>query len=108
MVAAYLLAGELKEANGNYGTAFKRYEAIFKPFIEYKQNVAKSFAHSLVPENNFSIWTRRAFSNLMSFSFLAKWFVKKYMTDNIKLKEYTNAGYNKPISVAQEKNNSIL
>jgi 2-polyprenyl-6-methoxyphenol hydroxylase-like FAD-dependent oxidoreductase len=108
MVAAYILAGELKEANGNYKEAFKRYQAIFKPFIEYKQNVARSFAHSLVPKNSFSIWTRRTFSNWMSLSFLAEWFIKKYMTDNIKLKEYSSTGYDELISASQERNNSPI
>ncbi len=108
MVAAYILAGELKEADGNYEEAFKRYETIFKPFIEYKQNVAKSFAHSLVPKNSFSIWIRHYFTNVMLSSFLAKWFVKKYMTDNIKLKEYSSTGYGELISASQERNNSPI
>ena len=105
MVAAYILAGELNEANGNYETAFQQYEAIFKPFIEYKQNVAKSFAHSLVPQNYFSIWLRRTFSNVMSSSFFAKKFVQKYMTDNIVLKQYSGAENNKSGSSAQKQIN---
>ncbi len=104
MVAAYILAGELKEANGNYEAAFKQYEAIFKPFIEYKQKVAKSFAHSLVPQNYFSIWLRRTFNNVMSWSFIAKKFVQKYMTDNIELKHYSAAPLNKPDSVVRKQN----
>ena len=35
MVGAYILAGELNEANGNYNSAFDRYENIFKPFINF-------------------------------------------------------------------------
>ena len=88
MVAAYILAGELKAAGGNYKVAFQQYEKIFKPFIDYKQNVARSFAHSLVPQNNLSIWSRQSLANLMKMPFFSKWFIKKYMTDNITLKEY--------------------
>ena len=50
MTAAYILSGELKEAHGNYSTAFKRYENIFKPFIDHKQKVAESFAGSLASQ----------------------------------------------------------
>ncbi len=108
MVAAYILAGELRDAGGNYERAFQQYEKIFKPFIDYKQNVAKSFAHTLVPHNSFSIWIRRVFSNVILSSFLAKRFVKKYMTDNIVLKEYSGAEYNKLISTEQERNISSV
>ena len=108
IAAAYILAGELKEANGDYEKAFKQYEMIFKPFIQYKQKVARSFAHSLVPKTKFAIWIRRTFSRLMSLPFLTKWFVKKYMIDKIKIKEYSNTVEDKLISVTHEKNNSKI
>src|SRR3546814_14429780 len=64
MVGAYILAGELKEANGNYTTAFEAYENIFKPFMESKQQSAQKFAASIVPQNKFRIWLRNAFTKL--------------------------------------------
>ena len=33
MVAAYILAGELHHANGDYTAAFGRYQEIFGPFV---------------------------------------------------------------------------
>ncbi len=33
MVGAYILAGELKQADGNYQEAFMQYETVFKPFM---------------------------------------------------------------------------
>ncbi len=36
-VGAYVLAGELKAANGNYAEAFKRYQTLLKPFVEANQ-----------------------------------------------------------------------
>ena len=51
MVGAYILAGELKQANGNYKTAFERYEILFKPFMEKKQRAARSFAKSFISLN---------------------------------------------------------
>ena len=44
---------------------------------------------------DFVVWMRQTITNIMMRSFLAKWFVKKYMTDNIKLKEYKSIGDNK-------------
>lgn len=93
MVGAYILAGELNEANGNYNSAFDRYENIFKPFIERKQKIARRFAKSLVPESRFGIWQRNFFTNLMSLPVLAKLFIKQFMDDDLKLKPYQSQGF---------------
>ena len=61
MVGAYILAGELREANGNYKTAYEQYEKIFKPFIDRKQKIAQIFAKSLVPKSKFGIWYAKYF-----------------------------------------------
>ena len=88
MVGAYILAGELKEANGNYKTAFEQYENIFKPFIENKQKTAQGFAKSFVPQSRFGIWMRNIGIKLMSFDFVSRMFVKPFMDDKLKLKAY--------------------
>lgn len=88
MVGAYILAGELKEANGNYKTAFEQYENIFKPFIERKQKIAQNFAKSLVPKSKFGIWLRNTVTNLMFLPFVAQLFVKQFMDHQLKLKAY--------------------
>jgi 2-polyprenyl-6-methoxyphenol hydroxylase-like FAD-dependent oxidoreductase len=88
MVGAYILAGELKEANGNYKIAFERYENIFKPFIERKQKIAKNFAKSLVPKSKIGIWLRNTFTNLMFLPFVSRLFIRQFLDDKLKLKEY--------------------
>lgn len=88
MVGAYILAGELKEANGNYKTAYAQYQGIFKPFIDTKQKIAQRFSKSLVPKSRLGIWMRNAFMNLMFLPFLSKMFIKQFMNDKLKLKEY--------------------
>jgi 2-polyprenyl-6-methoxyphenol hydroxylase-like FAD-dependent oxidoreductase len=88
MVGAYVLAGELKQASGNFEIAFRGYENIMKPLIGSKQKLAQSFAGTLIPKSRIGIWIRNSFANLLFSSFIAKWFVKKYMTDNIQLKPY--------------------
>lgn len=88
MVGAYILAGELKEANGNYKIAFERYESIFKPFIIGKQKTAQGFAKSFVPKSGFGIWMRNLGIQLMSLDFVSKMFIKPFMDDKLKLKTY--------------------
>lgn len=88
MVGAYILAGELKEANGNYRTAYAQYQKILKPFIDSKQKIAQKFSKSLVPKSTFGIWIRNVFTNLMFLSFFSKLFIKQFMNDNLTLKNY--------------------
>ena len=88
MVGAYILAGELKEANGNYKIAFQQYENIFKPFIEDKQKTAQGFAKSFVPQSGFGIWMRNMGIRLMSFEFVSKMFIKPFMDNKLNLKTY--------------------
>ena len=88
MVGAYVLAGELKEANGDYKIAFEQYQNILKPFIDNKQKITQSFAKSFVPKTNFAIRTRNLLMNLMFLPVLSKLFVKQFMSDNLILKKY--------------------
>lgn len=88
MVGAYILAGELKLANGNYETAFTQYENIFKPFISKKQKSAQGFAKSFIPKSYFGIWVRNQALKLMSFSFLSKLYLNQFNDKELKLKEY--------------------
>jgi 2-polyprenyl-6-methoxyphenol hydroxylase-like FAD-dependent oxidoreductase len=88
MVGAYILAGELKNANGNFKVAFEEYQNIFKPFIDDKQHLAQNFAKSFVPKSNFGIWTRNAVVGLMSLPFVTKLFVKQFTDDKLKFKSY--------------------
>ena len=88
MVGAYILAGELKETDGDYKPAFERYENIFKPFIDRKQRLAEVFAKSLVPKSKFGIWLRNTFTNLMFLPFVSRLFIRQFMDDKLKLKTY--------------------
>ncbi|AHM60550.1 FAD-binding monooxygenase [Flammeovirgaceae bacterium 311] len=88
MVGAYILAGELKEANGDYRIAFDQYQNIFKPIIEDKQRIAQKFAKSFVPKSRFGIWLRNFSVRLMFLPFISKLFIKRFMNDKLKLKIY--------------------
>lgn len=88
MVGAYILAGELKQANGDYKTAFEQYEIAFKPFMEKKQRAAQSFAKSFIPKSNFGIWLRNKIFKLMSSAVFSKLFLNQFKDSGLKLKEY--------------------
>ena len=88
MVGAYILAGELKVANGNYESAFAGYENIFKPFISKKQKAAQSFTKSFVPKSNFGIWLRNQAFKLMSFPLFTKILFNQFKDNALHLKEY--------------------
>jgi 2-polyprenyl-6-methoxyphenol hydroxylase-like FAD-dependent oxidoreductase len=66
MVGAYVLAGELKAAAGDYASAFKGYEKEFKPLVEKGQRRAGSGAKFLIPETPFGIGMRNALFQLFS------------------------------------------
>lgn len=88
MVGAYILAGELKEANGDYKSAFKQYESLFKPFMNKKQKAAQSFAKSFVPKTNFGIWIRNLAFGLMSIPLFTKLIMNQFKDRGLTLKDY--------------------
>ncbi|USS44229.1 FAD-dependent monooxygenase (plasmid) [Burkholderia glumae] len=51
MVMAYVLAGELAEARGDYKTAFKRYEEVARPFADMNQNIIWQGKETQIPNS---------------------------------------------------------
>ena len=47
MVGAYILAGELKKASGDYHSAFQKYEDEFGPFVEQNKRIRSDTRWSL-------------------------------------------------------------
>ena len=88
IVGAYILAGELKQANGNYEIAFDNYEKILKPFMDKKQKSAQAFAKSFVPKSNFGIWLRNKAFKLMSLPFVSNLLLNQFKDNGLKLKDY--------------------
>jgi 2-polyprenyl-6-methoxyphenol hydroxylase-like FAD-dependent oxidoreductase len=88
MASAYTLAGELKEASGDYSAAFKEHESILTPEIERTRNIAMDFVDEFVPDSRFAIWKRNITSRFTRFEFVMKMFVKQFMEDAIELKNY--------------------
>jgi 2-polyprenyl-6-methoxyphenol hydroxylase-like FAD-dependent oxidoreductase len=88
MIGAYILAGELKNANGNYQQAFEQYEKIFKPFAADKQKAAQNFAKSFVPKSRFGIWIRNFITGLMTLPLVSKLLIRQFSDRKLNLKTY--------------------
>ncbi len=56
VVGAYVLAGELAEADGDYRAAFEKYEALMREFVEKCQGIADGGTEWFVPRTRFRFW----------------------------------------------------
>lgn len=88
MAGAYILAGELKVADGDYRSAFASYEALFHPFVAKKQRAAAWFAGSFAPRTRFGILLRNEVTRVMAAPFLADWFMGGLLRDRLVLPSY--------------------
>lgn len=88
MVAAYVLAGELKTARGDHIIAFARYEQVLRQYIELKQHGAKRFAAAIAPRTELGLWFRNAVVRTMNIPGVAKMAIGRDMTDRLTLPDY--------------------
>lgn len=88
MVAAYILAGELHHAKGNYTQAFQRYQALFWPFASMKQKAALRFAGFFAPKSSFALFMRNQILRLMAIPWIADLAVGRDIADKIDLPNY--------------------
>jgi 2-polyprenyl-6-methoxyphenol hydroxylase-like FAD-dependent oxidoreductase len=56
VVGAYVLAGELMEADGNYEVACERYEGLMRNFVTQCQQLADGGTDWFVPRTRFRLW----------------------------------------------------
>ena len=89
MAGSYILAGELKKANGDHVAAFRSYEHQLKAFIEQKQKAAENFGKWFAPETTFAIFTRNQITKLFSIPLIAKKMVNDSIADKFNLCDYT-------------------
>jgi 2-polyprenyl-6-methoxyphenol hydroxylase-like FAD-dependent oxidoreductase len=88
MTEAYVLAGELHQARGNYQDAFVRHEQRLRPFITGKQAAAARLAAGFVPTTPFQIWRRNQAVKLLSIAPLANLLLGRSVRDEFTLPEY--------------------
>ena len=88
MIAAYILAGELGRADGNYSQAFKRYQDLFGPFVAGKQKAALRLGGSFAPKSKTSLFLRNQIMNLLKIPWVAKLAIGAGLRDKLTLPEY--------------------
>lgn len=88
IIAAYVLAGELHRAQGDYRAAFAAYEARLRPFIEAKQQAAVQFASTFAPRTHLGIAIRNLVTRLMGLPFVAELAIGRSLRDDLTLPDY--------------------
>jgi 2-polyprenyl-6-methoxyphenol hydroxylase-like FAD-dependent oxidoreductase len=88
MLGAYILAGELHRARGNYEAAFTEYERRLHSFIGAKQTTAVKFAPFFAPRSRFGISFRNQVMKLAAIPFVARLAIWRQFADEMELPEY--------------------
>jgi 2-polyprenyl-6-methoxyphenol hydroxylase-like FAD-dependent oxidoreductase len=88
MVAAYIVAGELYRAKGDYARAFARYQELFAPFIRQKQNAALRLRGLFGPKSKLTMFVRNQVMNLVNTPWVARAAFGRDLMDKITLPEY--------------------
>jgi 2-polyprenyl-6-methoxyphenol hydroxylase-like FAD-dependent oxidoreductase len=94
VVAAYVLAGELAAARGDYQTAFERYQHLLAPYVAKGQKQARGSIDFLAPSTAKKIAQLRRFYTMLPY--LPVKGLMRYLTSRtatgIKLPDYSPAG----------------
>ena len=84
---AYVLAGELMRAAGDYRRAFDSYETLLRPFIKDKQAGAERMLGFFATRTRFGLWFRNVAMRMMNVGPVATLFAGS-VRDNIELPDY--------------------
>ncbi len=88
MTTAYILAGELRRAEGRHQNAFAEYQRLFGPFVSMKQRAARRFAGAFAPKSRISLFLRNKLFSLFSIGWIAKLVAGREFSDRIALPDY--------------------
>lgn len=88
MTEAYVLAGELHRARGDYREAFRCCEQRVRPFVERKQESARKFASAFAPRTRFGVWFRNQVTKLLAIPAVANYFVGRDLQDHFELPNF--------------------
>jgi 2-polyprenyl-6-methoxyphenol hydroxylase-like FAD-dependent oxidoreductase len=88
MAGAYLLAGELRDARGDFRAAYSSYQRRFKPFIERKQRLAARFSRQFAPRTRFGLFVRNIASQLLDVPFVGDVMAKRMFADRFAMPDY--------------------
>lgn len=68
VIGAYILAGELKKADGDYTTAFQCYESTMRDFVTRGQKLADGGVEWFVPATRFKHWLSQQMWKMLPYS----------------------------------------
>ncbi len=85
MIGAYVLAGELARARGDWAVAFARYEERLRPFLVAKQRAAVRFAPSFAPRTALGIALRNLVTRAFAVPPIADFFLGRTLRDELEL-----------------------
>ncbi|KDE97753.1 hypothetical protein Y900_002070 [Mycolicibacterium aromaticivorans JS19b1 = JCM 16368] len=88
MTEAYVLAGELHRAGSDYRSAFDRYEARLRTFVEGKQKSAERFLPVFATRTRLGIWFRDLVMNTLDVLPRADLFLRRDLRDEFDLPAY--------------------
>jgi 2-polyprenyl-6-methoxyphenol hydroxylase-like FAD-dependent oxidoreductase len=88
MIGAYVLAGELRRAEGDWRAAFAEYERRLGSFVSEKQRAAARFATSFAPRTAFGVAVRNLVTHAFAVGPIADLFLGKALRDEIHLPDY--------------------
>jgi 2-polyprenyl-6-methoxyphenol hydroxylase-like FAD-dependent oxidoreductase len=88
MTSAYVLAGELANADGGHEEAFAKYEALLHPYIAIKQQGAERFAAAFAPKTRWGLWFRNQVIRTFALPGLANFAVGREIVDRLELPGY--------------------
>lgn len=89
MISAYVLAGELAKAGGQYQAAFSAWEAKLRSFVQGKQEAAVRFAGAFAPRTRWGLAFRNLVVNALAIPGLSRWSIGRDITDKISLPDYS-------------------
>lgn len=88
MISAYVLAGELADADGRHEQAFDKYEAFLRAYINTKQRGAERFAAVFAPKTGRGLWFRNQVIKTFAIPGLARLAVGRDIIDTLQLPDY--------------------
>ena len=88
MISAYVLAGELAAARGQYHQAFGRYETLLQNYISAKQRGAERFAGAFAPKTRFGLSFRNLVVKAFALPGLARLAIGRDIADSAELPDY--------------------
>jgi 2-polyprenyl-6-methoxyphenol hydroxylase-like FAD-dependent oxidoreductase len=88
MFEAYVLAGEIYRAGGDWAGALAAYESRLRGFVTAKQRAAISFRGFFAPRSALSLALRNLSINALSIPFLPKLLYGRWLRDDLELPEY--------------------